>query len=606
MCGIIAYSGPRQAVPVCLDGLSRLEYRGYDSAGVAYVSEGAMRVVKERGKVSVLREAVSGNGAHKSRAAVAHTRWATHGEPSRVNAHPHLDASGGLAMVHNGILENYLELKTEMEAEGIRFDSQTDSEVLVKLIGRELARGLSMNEALAAALERAEGSYAITLLDRGNPERLWAVRNKSPLVLGVGEDECFLASDVTAFLAHTREVVHLDDGEVVEVNGGSWNVTRAPGRAGRRKLVELVDWDVQAARKDGHPHFMLKEILEQPKVIRDCLTGRVTADGALRLDEVEARPVPSKLTILACGTSYYAGLWGKYVIERLAKVPVEVHVASEFRYEEPVLGPGDHVLVISQSGETADTLGGLELARERGAELLGLCNVVGSSIARGVDTVLYTQAGPEISVASTKAMCSQMLMLLLMAVSHGRRNGSLAEEAERELLDGLLGLADSVEESLDTIRVQARRLAREYAHASHFLFLGRGIFFPLAMEGALKLKEISYIHAEGYPSGEMKHGPIALIDRDFPTLALAQRDRLYAKVKSNLAEVRARGGPVIALTNPGHDLDVERAWEIPSLPEPLNTFMVLPALQLFAYEAAVALGRDVDQPRNLAKSVTVE
>jgi glucosamine--fructose-6-phosphate aminotransferase (isomerizing) len=464
-----------------------------------------------------------------------------------------------------------------------------------------------VRSALAAALARVEGSYAVVLLSRDEPGRLWGARSMSPLVLGVGPDECFLASDVPAFLEHTREVVHLGDGELVEACRGRWTVYDTAGLVERRPEPETILWDVQAAKKGGFPHFMLKEIMEQPRVIRDSCTGRVDADSLeVRLEEIDRTPLPSRLVILACGTSYYAGLWGKYVMESLARLPVEVNIASEFRYADPVLEEGAQVLVISQSGETADTLAGLHLAHDKGRDVLGMCNVVGSTIFREADTVLTTQAGPEISVASTKAMCSQMVMLLLMALSYARRKGTLADEDRAELLRGLLDLPETLVRVLPKLRSRAHELARKYAHADNFLFLGRGCHYPLALEGALKLKEISYIHAEGYAAGEMKHGPIALVDPRFPTLAIAPRDALHAKVASNLLEIKARSGRVVALTNPGHDLEVDDAWELPHAAGPLYSFLVLPALQLFAYEAAVALGRDVDQPRNLAKSVTVE
>jgi glucosamine--fructose-6-phosphate aminotransferase (isomerizing) len=423
--------------------------------------------------------------------------------------------------------------------------------------------------------------------------------------VGVGEN--FLASDIPAFLPYTREVVFLDDGEMVRIDAGSWQVMDAATLAPIQKEVRHIAWDVAAAQKGGNKHFMLKEILEQPRVIADCLAGRLDhATNTVVLPELDDVPVPERLFIVACGTSYHAGLWGMYLLEQWAGIPTRVEIASELRYREPLLGPGDTVLAISQSGETADTLAGIRLARERGARVIGLCNVVGSSVARESDVVLYTQAGPEISVASTKAMCSQLVLLTLLALSFGRKKGVLPAEAADRCVPGLTELPALLETALPDMRHRARELCRIYAEATDFFYLGRGICFPLAMEGALKLKEISYIHAEGYPAGEMKHGPIALIDPKLPTFALVPRDELFPKVASNLREVQARGGKIIALTSPGAGLDVDHPWEIPPAWGPLATFLMLPALQLFAYEMADYLGKDVDQPRNLAKSVTVE
>jgi len=611
MCGIIGYSGHRPAVPVCMEGLRRLEYRGYDSAGVAFLRRGAIEVIKEPGKLGALEQALERAGnVMNATAALAHTRWATHGVPNQVNAHPHLDASGRIALVHNGIIENYAELKAELTAKGITFVSETDTEVLVKLLGECRKECSSMREALSKALARAEGAYAVVVVSADNPGRLWAARKQSPLVLGLGVGENFLASDVPAFLPYTREVVFIDDGEMVIIDADRWEILDVATLARKEKTPQTITWDVQAAQKGGYKHFMLKEIFEQPKVIRDCLTGRVNGKGgagaAVSLPELEALPLPGRLVIVACGTSYYAGLWGKYVIEKLARVPVDVAIASEFRYMDPILGAGDQVLAISQSGETADTLAGMRLAREKGAPVIGLCNVVGSSVARESDHVIYTQAGPEISVASTKAMCSQMVMLLLMALAYAARKGVLPDEDRAAALDGIRAMPKVLDDNLHAMRDMAQRLARLYSEAKSFLYLGRGPYYPLSMEGALKLKEISYIHAEGYAAGEMKHGPIALIDPKFPSFAVALADDLFSKVKSNLIEVKARGGKIIALTNPGLDIEIDHPWVLPQVWGVLGAFTVLPAVQLFAYEIADYLGKDVDQPRNLAKSVTVE
>ncbi|EPR37259.1 Glucosamine--fructose-6-phosphate aminotransferase (isomerizing) [Desulfovibrio sp. X2] len=608
MCGIIGYAGHRPAVPVSLEGLRRLEYRGYDSAGVAFKLDGGLVVIKEKGKIAALEEALEEAGNFmNATAALAHTRWATHGVPNRPNAHPHLDQSGELAMVHNGIIENYTELKQEMLQKGISFYSETDSEVLVKLVGECMKESGSVEEALSKALSRAEGAYAVVLISNAHPGRLWAARKQSPLVLGLGTGENFLASDVPAFLPYTREVVFLDDGEMVVIDANSWKVMDAATLQAKEKKSQTITWDVQAAQKGGFKHFMLKEIMEQPKVVRDCLTGRIDQQKkTVKLPEIDGLPVPKRLVIVACGTSSYAGMWGKYIIEKMARVPVDVAIASEFRYADPILAEGDQVMAISQSGETADTLAGLRLAREHGIPVIGLCNVVGSSVARESDHVLYTQAGPEISVASTKAMCSQMVMLFLLGLSYAERKGLLSDEDRAAAVSGIQEIAGVLEQSLPAMRDTARHLARSYSSADNFLYLGRGPYCPLAMEGALKLKEISYIHAEGYAAGEMKHGPIALIDPRFPTFAIALADDLFSKVKSNLIEVKARGGKIIALTNAGPGLEVDHPWYLPQVWGPLGAFTVLPAVQLFAYEIADYLGKDVDQPRNLAKSVTVE
>ncbi|WP_027367190.1 glutamine--fructose-6-phosphate transaminase (isomerizing) [Desulfocurvibacter africanus] len=608
MCGIIAYCGHRPAAPVILEGLKRLEYRGYDSAGLAVPQGGALRVVRKPGKLAELEKAVpeAGNIMNATHG-MGHTRWATHGSPSERNAHPHLDCKGSLALVHNGIIENYQEIKTELAATGYTFSSDTDSEVLANLIAEGLTHKASVPEAISWALSRAEGAYAIVVMHKDHPGQIWGARQTSPLVMGLGVGEIFLASDIPAFLPYTREVVFLEDGELVQMDAGSWKVMDAATLAPVEKQTHTITWDVQSAQKGGYKHFMLKEIFEQPRVIHDCLLGRVDhATNEVSLPELDAMPVPKRLHIVACGTSFHAGLWGKQLIESWAKVPVNVEIASEFRYRQPILEPEDMVLAISQSGETIDTLAGLRLAKEQGVKVVGLCNVVGSTIARESNYVVYTQAGPEISVASTKAMCSQLTLLTLLALYWSRRKGLMADDERKKAMRGLLGLPEVLEASLPAMRDKARFLARTYSEAKSFFYLGRGLCYPLALEGALKLKEISYIHAEGYASGEMKHGPIALVDPKFPTFALALNDALYPKVKSNLIEVQARGGKIIALTHPGLDLSVDHPWLLPEVWGPLNAFLALPALQLFAYEVADYLGKDVDQPRNLAKSVTVE
>ncbi len=607
MCGIIGYCGHRPAVPVILEGLRRLEYRGYDSAGVAFLQQGALHVVRAEGKLANLERRLGEQNVFLATSGIGHTRWATHGLPVEKNAHPHTDAARRLAVIHNGIIENFQEIKNGLQACGCVFASDTDTEVLAHLLASFMDQGLGVEKALSRTLDRVEGTYALVVVCLDEPGVLYAARKSSPLVLGVGVGENFLASDIPAFLPYTRDVVFLEDGEMVRIDAASWRVMDAATLAPVDKNVRRITWDVAAAQKGGYKHFMLKEIFEQPKIIADCMAGRVdVAAGRAILPELAALPRPERLFIVACGTSFHAGLWGMYVLERWAGVPTRVEIASEFRYRDPILLPGDVVVAISQSGETADTLAGVRLARERGVKVIGLCNVVGSSLARESDVVFYTQAGPEISVASTKAMCSQLTALTLLAVHLGEVGGRMSRQDRMDCLHALCRLPGILEAELPGMRERACLLAKAHSEATSFLYLGRGPYYPLALEGALKLKEISYIHAEGYAAGEMKHGPIALIDPRFPTFALAPVDELFPKVKSNLEEVQARGGRIIALTNPGGDLRVDDVWEAPRSFGPLSAFLMLPALQLFAYEMADYLGKDVDQPRNLAKSVTVE
>lgn len=631
MCGIIGYIGHRPAVPVLLEGLARLEYRGYDSAGVAFIQDRALHVLKSEGKLSRLRDRLAGENVYTATCGIGHTRWATHGPPIERNAHPHADNPGHLALVHNGIIENYAELKYELQERGYKFVSDTDTEVIAHLLRAGLDEELNLLESLALVMKRVEGSYALVIIDLDNPGRLAGARKHSPLILGLGVGESFVASDIPAFLPYTNEVIFLEDGEMFIIEPDKWEIF-SPRYSDPLEFIPMLRepkqilWDFQAAQKGGYKHFMLKEIFEQPRVISDCLAGRIfpeaddlgaAKEGMIRLPELEDFPLPERLTIVACGTSYHAGLWGKYIIESLAGVPVSVETASEFRYREPVLGPEDVVLAISQSGETADTLAGIKLAQERGSKVIGLCNVLGSTVARISDKVIFTQAGPEISVASTKALCSQLTLLYLLALLLAGRKGRLGAEALRKALLELRSVPGELEKCLDSIRQRAAELVPEYSRARNFLYLGRGYCYPLALEGALKLKEISYIHAEGYPAGEMKHGPIALVDQDFPTFALAPglpaEDSLFSKVKANLAEIASRNGKIIVLACPDSDLALDAhlgsslsLWEMPLSRGFLNTFFLLPATQLFAYEMADYLGKDVDQPRNLAKSVTVE
>ena len=606
MCGIIGYTGHRPGVPVVVEGLRRLEYRGYDSAGVAFGLKGELAVIRAKGKLAALEEKLAHEPVTFATTAMGHTRWATHGEPAERNAHPHRSNDGSLAIVHNGIIENFQEIKADLLGKGHVFHSETDTEVLVNLIAECRKSEPDLLKAFAAALRQAHGAYAVCLMDRDDPESLLAARMSAPLIFGIGTGEHFVASDIPAFLPYTRQVVFLEDGDIVRCNASEYAIMRLEDLSPVQRPVQTITWDMQAAQKGGYRHFMLKEIFEQPRVITDGLSGRVQ-DGALHLPELDALPVPERLHIVACGTSYHSGLWGRHLLESWAQIPVQVEIASEFRYRDSLLlGKGDMVLVISQSGETADTLAALRIAREKGVPVLGLCNVVGSSIAREATAVILTQAGPEISVASTKAMCSQMLMLALMALYWGQRKQVGTAESRAHCLSLLGSLPVLLGEALPDMHERARELSRKYAQARNFFYLGRGHCFPLALEGALKLKEISYIHAEGYAAGEMKHGPIALIDPAFPSLVLALDDELYPKVVSNMVEVKARQGKVIALCNAGREPDADDIWRIPALPAPLAGFMALPALQLFSYEMADYLGKDVDQPRNLAKSVTVE
>ena len=603
MCGIIGYAGHRPAVPVIIEGLRRLEYRGYDSAGVSFVQGKDLHVLKAEGKLLALEEKLASQPNTFALTGIGHTRWATHGAPVERNAHPHMGGEGNLALIHNGIIENYQSLKAGLVAKGYSFRSDTDTEVLAHLIAECRKSAPSVLEAFAAALRQAHGAYAVAMVCAEEPGAIYAARMAAPLILGVGTGEHFVASDIPAFLPYTREVVFLHDAEVVRLTAESWEVFALTDLSPLTKPVQHIQWDMQAAQKGGYKHFMLKEIMEQPQVIVDCLAGRVE-DNQVLLPELDALPVPARIHVVACGTSYHAGLWGRHLFESWARLPITPEIASEFRYRDVIFEPGDLVLVISQSGETADTLAALRLARERGCATVGLCNVVGSSIAREADAVIYTQAGPEISVASTKAMCSQMVLLTLMALYFAQRKQ--LDPGRAALLAELRALPALLDACLPALREEAQKLARDFAQATSCFFLGRGQAFPLALEGALKLKELSYIHAEGYAAGEMKHGPIALIDRHFPTFALAFDDPLLPKTRSNIVEVQARSGPVTALTNPGTDLQVDRLWVVPKVREPFSAFLALPAMQLLSYETADYLGKDVDQPRNLAKSVTVE
>ena len=614
MCGIVGYVGPRQAVPVLIRGLSRLEYRGYDSAGVAVIGAAGLRVVRRPGKLSVLVTALSAETV-EGHIGIGHTRWATHGRPSEDNAHPH--TAGSVTVVHNGIIENHAALRVELEALGQRFSSETDTEVFAHLIDRAVAGGArSLGEAVRAALRRVEGTYAIVVLSEAFPGDIVAARNASPLVVGIGDGECFVASDVPALLDQTRRIIFLEEGDVAEVRARSCTITDRAGHEVVRP-IEAVTWDAAQAEKDGYPHFMLKEIFEQPRAVSDTLRGRLLPDhGDALLDDVEL-PVAGlgRVVLLACGTSYYAALVGKFLIESLARVPCEVDLASEFRNRDPVIAPGDVVVAISQSGETADTLGAVREARARGAYVLAITNVVGSAIARASQGSLYTRAGPEIGVASTKCFTAQLAALALLALHLGRRRGLVTEAAGQRWASSLAALPEKMTRCLEALapapktEAPLQALAARFRARRDFLFLGRGINYPIALEGALKLKEISYIHAEGYAAGEMKHGPIALIEKDLPVVVIAPRGAGYEKVMSNLAEARARDATIIAIGTDG-DAELERqaavVLHVPDAETFLQPFLTVLPLQLLAYAVAVAIGNDVDQPRNLAKSVTVE
>ncbi len=613
MCGIIGYIGGADAPPILIDGLRRLEYRGYDSAGIAVLgADNDIHVSRAVGKLihleNELREAPLAG-----KVGIGHTRWATHGRPSEENAHPH--RSGDIVVVHNGIIENHLQLKRDLEARGRVFASETDTEIFSHLIEEARANTpeTSLLEAVRQVLGQIRGAYAIAVLDRANPDRLIAAKNSSPLVLGLGEGEAFIASDIPAILSHTRDVIFLNEGEMAEVRADGVDVVTITDGAPAPFETTRVNWTPAMAEKGGYKHFMLKEIHEQPRAVVDTIRGRVSTEQArVFLDQADiphdfAEQI-NRVLVIACGTSWHAGLVGEYAIEELARVPVEVDLASEFRYRNPIIDDDTLVIAISQSGETADTLAALRLARERGAKVLSICNVVGSSIARESDYVLYTHAGPEIGVASTKAFTTQLTALYLLAIHLGIERGKLDAKAAGELIQELMEIPHHMEAHLQDTSVY-QELARTWMHATSMLFLGRGIQFPIALEGALKLKEISYIHAEGYAAGEMKHGPIALIDENVPSMFLVPRDRHFEKVLNNVAEIRSRSGAVIAVGTVGDEEISEHVDHLITVPAVSEIFLPLLTslpMQLFAYHVADLKGTDVDQPRNLAKSVTVE
>ena len=610
MCGIVGYAGRRQGAAVVLEGLKRLEYRGYDSAGLAVISDGRLEVHKAAGKIAALEKEL-GSRLPEGTTAIAHTRWATHGAPTTTNAHPHTDCGGTLALVHNGIIENATALRTALSHRGHRFRSQTDTEVLAHLIEELHTIDTSLEDAVTAALGQVEGTYGIAVISTRQPDTVVAARHGSPLLVAIGDHEHFVASDASAVLAHTRSVVYLDDGEIAVIRPDDYRILDLKA-VEKEKAVTRVDWDLAKIERGGYAHFMLKEIMEQPASLQDTLRGRLLEEegatrlGGLNLTDEELQKV-NRVVITACGTSWHAGLIGEYMMEELARIPVEVEYASEFRYRNPIVDERTLVVGVSQSGETADTLAALREAKRRGARTLGLVNVVGSSIAREVEGGIYLHAGPEIGVASTKGFTSQIAALALLTLKLGRLR-SLSILQGREVVRALLKLPEQMQRVLERAPL-VEKLAEKMVKHSNVLYLGRGYNFPVALEGALKLKEISYIHAEGYPAAEMKHGPIALIDESMPVVFIAPQDAVYQKVSSNVEEVKARGGQVIAVVTEGDTGVARLADEVLEIPETLDLLTpilsVLP-LQLLAYYIAARRGANVDQPRNLAKSVTVE
>jgi glucosamine--fructose-6-phosphate aminotransferase (isomerizing) len=615
LCGIIGYIGPKPVVPVLIDGLRRLEYRGYDSAGIAVVRGGQIELRRSAGKLARLEEAIKADPVD-GEFGLGHTRWATHGRPTEENAHPHRDCTGRLVVVHNGIIENYLELKQELQHEGHTFVTETDTEVVAHLVERESKPGVPLEDAVRRSLTRMRGMYALVLLSADGPNKLVAARNGPPLVIGLGDGEFFVASDIPAILSHTRDVVFLGDEEMAVVTRDGVAFSRFDGTSLDR-TPQRVLWDPIQAEKAGYKHFMLKEILEQPAAVRDTVLGRVSSEtGRVFLDEInltdEQLARVEKVVVLACGTSWHAGLVGKFLIEELAQLPVEVDYGSEYRYRNPVIDDRSLAVVITQSGETADTLAALREARRKGARSVAVCNVVGSMATREAEGTIYTHAGPEIGVASTKAFTSQLVALYLLALNLAQARKTLQPQDARAHIEGLLRLPQILEWTLKA-SAGVEAIAKSVHQQRDFLYLGRGINYPIALEGALKLKEISYIHAEGYPAGEMKHGPIALIDENLPVVALAPRDHVFEKMLGNIQEAKARGAAVIALTtggdegirdllNPATDFLIT----LPTVHRLLTPVVFVLPLQLLAYHIAVRRGADVDQPRNLAKSVTVE
>ena len=614
MCGIVGYVGKRKAYPILIKGLSRLEYRGYDSAGVALINDdGNLVIYKTKGKVADLEHAVEGKDL-SGNIGIAHTRWATHGEPNDVNAHPHFSESGNLALIHNGIIENYRSLKTELQNQGYHFKSETDTEVVIQLIQYIMdSHSITLEEAVPLALNNVIGAYAIVIVDKTQPDRMIAARKGSPLIIGVGDDEFLIGSDATPIIEYTDRVVYLGEEQIAFIQRGQELKITDLKSVEQTPVIKKLEMNLSEIEKGGYPHFMLKEIHEQPRTTGTVMNGRLHPElGIVKLSGVidhRARLMAARrIIICACGTSWHAALIGKYLIEDLTRIPVEVEYSSEFRYRNPVIYPDDVVIAISQSGETADTLAAMQLAKASGAFLFGICNVVGSSIARAADTGCYTHAGPEIGVASTKAFTAQVETLLLLALNIAQEKGTVSPELRQRIIAELPNIPAKIEKILKHDK-QISELAKIFTYAHNFIYLGRGYNYPVALEGALKLKEISYIHAEGYPAAEMKHGPIALIDDEMPVVVIAPKRGHYDKILSNIQEVKARKGRVISIVTEG-DKDVKNisdySFEIPDTEECLVPLLSVIPLQLLAYHIAIAKGRDVDQPRNLAKSVTVE
>ena len=615
MCGIVGYIGHQQAHPIILKGLKRLEYRGYDSAGIALMN-GKLNVYKKKGKVADLEKLLAqelSDAKEISTIGIGHTRWATHGEPNDVNAHPHFSGDHRLALIHNGIIENYAAIKQELINKGHVFASETDTEVLVHFIEDiQNNEQCPLEEAVRLALTKVVGAYAIVVMSADEPGTLVAARKSSPLVIGLGEGEFFIASDATPIIEYTKEVVYLNDHDIAVIRDGKLQIKDLEDTPST-PYIQTLDMELEAIEKGGYPHFMLKEIFEQPKSISDCMRGRINAAkgqlvlGGIR-DHAKDLINANRIMIVACGTSWHAGLVAEYIFEDVCRIPVEVDYASEFRYRNPVIGKGDVVIAISQSGETADTLAAISLAKSKGATIIGVCNVVGSSIARASHEGSYTHAGPEIGVASTKAFTAQLTVLTMMALMVGRARGTISQPKFQQILTEMEAIPQKVEKALQ-LNEKIKYMADTYKDAANTIYLGRGFNFPVALEGALKLKEISYIHAEGYPAAEMKHGPIALIDEAMPVIVVATRDNSYEKIVSNIQEVKARKGRVIAIVTEGDELISEMAECVLEVPATLDLLMPLVAvipLQLLSYHIAVMRGCNVDQPRNLAKSVTVE
>ena len=610
MCGIVGYIGDKNCVPILINGLKRLEYRGYDSAGIGILQNKKSLVVKNKGKVSLLEDKIE-NLNLNSGIGIAHTRWATHGIPNEQNAHPHTNHDHSIFIIHNGIIENYAVIKKSLLNQGYKFNSETDSEVLVHLIDGFIKKGNDLQKSVQLSLNEVEGTYGLAVIYSNEPDKIVAARKGSPLVVGLGDNENFIASDVSAILAHTKQVVYLEDGEVALITKDSFSAKTIYDKEIQKEVHEIT-MTLEEIDKGGYPHFMLKEIMEQPETVRNSIRGRIVLDqGTVKLggliDVVDSLVEKKRIIITACGTSWHSGLVGEYMIEQFCRIPTEVEYASEFRYRNPIVSKDDAIFFISQSGETADTLAALREAKMKGALVLGICNVVGSSIARETNAGVYTHAGPEIGVASTKAFTSQLVVLALITLLIARRK-NLSQVDGKNLAEELLKIPEKIE-SILKLNDKIEQIAEKFKDSSNFLYLGRGYNFPVALEGALKLKEISYIHAEGYPAAEMKHGPIALIDENMPAIFIAPKDSTYDKIVSNIQEVKARGGKIIAIANEDDDeIDnlVDHSIKIPQTIRMLMPILTVIPLQLLAYHIAVKKGLNVDQPRNLAKSVTVE